>query len=73
MAEKRTFICEVCRAEQVETNHWFVVVINRVPELRLLPLGALKHSTETRIGDLFHLCGETCAIQKIGEFLRTQQ
>jgi hypothetical protein len=64
--ERRVFICDVCQAEQQAANHWFVAYV----EGRRLTLQPLSGNEPGRSGaQRFDLCGETCALKKVSEFL----
>jgi hypothetical protein len=67
LAEKRTYTCDVCGAERKETNHWFYAI--RVGcSLVVQPMNhALSPFSPTDV--INHLCGETCALKKVGEFI----
>jgi hypothetical protein len=64
-------VCDVCGAEQQQANHWFSIVVTRLDGkgvmLTLAALGSLFEPHENDV--LFDLCGETCALKKVSEFL----
>jgi len=64
--KREIFSCDVCGAEQAQTNHWFVAYI----EGRRLTLQPLAGNEAGRSGaQQFDLCGEACVAKKVSEFL----
>jgi hypothetical protein len=61
--QRTVFSCDVCRSEQQQTNHWFVLLI----EGRKLTIQPLAGNEASRSG--LHVCGAQCASLKFSEFI----
>jgi hypothetical protein len=59
-------ICDSCGEERKESNHWWLIYPNDEDELVIQPL---KHiGTRTSIKEK-HLCGESCVIKAVSDFM----
>lgn len=66
MALIKRILCDVCRVEKKETNHWF-----RAEKTISGGITFLKWNYDDPIRNLssdFHLCGEQCCQKKLSEF-----
>ena len=71
-----SFNCDICGKKKGEANHWWMVLLRDVPcydegqpssRFTLLPWNA----AESRNGDLYHLCGQGCAMKAMVRFMTT--
>jgi len=68
MAQRSIFNCDICGAEQAETNHWFIAVFLINP--RRMELRTLKGNENSILGaEIFHLCGDQCVMKTVNRFL----
>lgn len=69
MAKKESpYVCDVCGAEKMKTNHWFVI------DVSVVGLHVHSWSWAVREGTLDsegrrHVCGSECAHRLLGDFL----
>jgi hypothetical protein len=65
---RQAISCDICGAEMVSANHWFVAY-DRGPELRIAPwTGENRSRAKAR-----HLCGHKCLHKLVDDFMaRTQ-
>jgi hypothetical protein len=69
-----SFTCDICGKKKGESNHWWMVMLGDVPcweadqpsrRFTLLPW----NPAESRSADMFHLCGQGCAMQAMERFM----
>ncbi len=61
---RQAISCDICGAEKMQTNHWFVVDIHG-DELRIT-----RWNTNSRLrANSKHLCGQTCLHKLVDEFI----
>lgn len=68
------FTCDICGKKKGESNHWWMVMLGDVPcweddqpsrRFTLLPW----NPAESRNPEMFHLCGQGCAMQAMERFM----
>jgi hypothetical protein len=68
------FTCDICGKKKGEANHWWMVMMGEVPcfeegqpahRFTLLPW----NMAESRNPDMYHLCGQGCAMQAMERFM----
>lgn len=71
-----SFTCDICGKKKGEANHWWMVLLGDVPcydegqpgqRFTLLPW----NSAESRNNDMYHLCGQGCAMKAMVRFMTT--
>lgn len=71
-----SFTCDICGKKKGEANHWWMAVLGDVPcfeegqpsgRFSLMPWNA----AESRSQDIYHLCGQGCAMQAMERFMNT--
>ncbi|HTW45458.1 MAG TPA: hypothetical protein VMD58_07930 [Acidobacteriaceae bacterium] len=71
-----SFSCDICGKKKAEANHWWMAMLGDVPcfdegqpgqRFTLLPWNA----AESRSQDMYHLCGQGCAMQAMERFMTT--
>jgi len=69
-----SFTCDICGKKKGEANHWWMVMLGDVPcfddgqpsqRFTLLPWNI----AESRNPDMYHLCGQGCAMQAMERFM----
>jgi hypothetical protein len=65
MAKIEKFICDECKAEKKDVNHWHQMVVSE-GVLHLYPWTADLSGEENEI---IHLCGQECVLSKVDEFM----
>ncbi len=70
MSAKLTYTCNICPTERQESNHWFLLHIDKVNgALRLMPWAGFNPES----ADVQHLCGQACVIQAVQKWMGVQQ
>jgi hypothetical protein len=71
-----SFTCDICGKKKGEANHWWMVMLGDVPcydegqpgvRFILMPW----NGAESRIADMYHLCGQGCAMKAMVRFMAT--
>lgn len=71
-----SFNCDICGKKKGQANHWWMVMLGDVPfyeegqpamRFTLLPW----NQAESRNRDMYHLCGEGCAMKAMERFMTT--
>lgn len=71
-----SYTCDICGKKKGESNHWWMVMLGDVPcfdegqpglRFTLLPWNAAESSSQ----DMYHLCGQGCAMQAMERFMTT--
>lgn len=71
-----SFTCDICRKKKGEANHWWMVMLGDVPcfdegqprqRFTLMPWNI----AESRSRDMYHLCGQGCAMKAMLRFMTT--
>jgi hypothetical protein len=69
-----SFSCDMCGTKKGEDSHWWMVVLEKQscyeegqPDKGFLLIPWNKE--QCRSGDLFHLCGQNCAMQAMERFM----
>jgi hypothetical protein len=71
-----SFTCDICGKKKGEANHWWMVMLGDVPcydegqpgqRFTLLPWNA----AECRNSEMYHLCGQGCAMKAMERFMTT--
>jgi hypothetical protein len=71
-----SFTCDICGKKKGEANHWWMVALGSVPcfdegqpglRFTLLPWNA----AESRNNEMYHLCGQGCAMKAMERFMTT--
>jgi hypothetical protein len=72
MAKTEKYTCDVCGAERLEANHWFVGALSkRISTVLPLHFTFYVWATGRNVQEakLFHLCGQDCAHKLLDQFL----
>jgi hypothetical protein len=73
-----SFSCDICGKKKGEANHWWMVMLGDVPcweadqpnhRFTLFPWNA----AESQNPDMYHLCGEGCAMQAMQRFMTSKE
>jgi hypothetical protein len=76
MAWDVSFTCDICGKKKGEANHWWMVLLGDVPcydegqpglRFTLLPWNL----AESRNPEMYHLCGQGCAMKAMERFMTT--
>lgn len=71
-----SFTCDICGKKKGAANHWWMVLLGDVPcfdegqpgqRFTVLPWNA----AESRNPDMYHLCGQGCAMAAMERFMNT--
>jgi hypothetical protein len=69
-----SFTCDICGKRKGDANHWWMVMLGDVPcyeegspnhRFSLMPW----NPAESQNSELFHLCGQGCALQAMERFM----
>ena len=73
-----TFTCDICVKNKGEANHWRMAAVGSVPcfddsdgrDLREQRFTLMRWSrTDSQNPDMYHLCGQGCAMQAMERFM----
>ena len=73
-----SFSCDICGKKKGEANHWWMVMLGDVPcweadqpnhRFTLFPWNA----AESQNPEMYHLCGEGCAVQAMQRFMTSKE
>ncbi|MGH9616293.1 MAG: hypothetical protein ACRD28_06080 [Acidobacteriaceae bacterium] len=74
MAWDESFTCNICGVVKLESNHWWMITLGNVfcfnqgqlsQQFTLAPW----NDEESRNPDLYHVCGEGCAMKALERFM----
>jgi hypothetical protein len=77
MAWDVSFSCDICGKKKGEANHWWMVMLGDVPcweedqpshRFTIFPWNA----AESQNPEMYHLCGEGCAMQAMQRFMTSK-
>ncbi len=71
------FTCDICGKSKGEANHWWMAALGQVPcfeedgkDPREQRFTLMRWSrTESQNPDMYHLCGQGCALQAMERFM----
>ena len=69
-----SFTCDICGKTKGEANHWWMASLGAPPlviedDERLRFTLMRWHASESRSPDIYHLCGQGCAMQAAERFM----
>jgi radical SAM protein with 4Fe4S-binding SPASM domain len=69
-----SFTCDICGKTKGEANHWWMASLGPhsayEEDERALRFTLMRwHSSECRTPDIYHLCGQGCAMQAAERFM----
>ena len=69
-----SFTCDICGKTKGEANHWWLASLGQkadfAEEEEALRFTLMRwHSAESRNPDIYHLCGQGCAMQAAERFM----
>jgi hypothetical protein len=71
-----SFTCDICGKTKGEANHWWMASLGTVPcfeevgDMRNLRFTLMRwNPAESRNQDMYHLCGQGCAMQAAERYM----